>query len=71
MRNAITDVPGIRVGHAQRTGDGWLTGTTVVVPPAEGGVDEARVDDCEVVVRHTFHRARVATCPIETRTVRR
>ncbi|QZY29978.1 P1 family peptidase [Nocardioides coralli] len=42
MRNAITDVPGIRVGHAQRTGGGWLTGTTVVVAPdagAVGGVD--------------------------------
>ena len=38
MRNAITDVPGIRVGHAQRIGDGWLTGTTVVVPPPEGAV---------------------------------
>lgn len=38
MRNAITDVPGIRVGHAQRIGDGWLTGTTVVVPPAAGAV---------------------------------
>jgi len=38
MRNAITDVPGIRVGHAQRTGEGWLTGVTVVVPPAEGAV---------------------------------
>jgi putative pantetheine hydrolase len=38
MRNAITDVPGIRVGHAQRVGEGWLTGTTVVVPPAEGAV---------------------------------
>ncbi|WP_432476965.1 P1 family peptidase [Nocardioides sp. GXQ0305] len=38
MRNAITDVPGLRVGHAQRTGDGWLTGTTVVLPPAEGAV---------------------------------
>ena len=38
MRNAITDVPGIRVGHAQRTDDGWLTGVTVVVPPAEGAV---------------------------------
>lgn len=37
-RNAITDVPGIRVGHAQRTGEGWLTGTTVVLPPAEGAV---------------------------------
>ncbi len=38
MRNAITDVPGIRVGHAQRTGEGWLTGVTVVLPPAEGAV---------------------------------
>lgn len=24
---------GVRVGHAQRVGDGWLTGVTVVVPP--------------------------------------
>ncbi|HYH33965.1 MAG TPA: P1 family peptidase [Nocardioides sp.] len=38
MRNSITDVPGIRVGHAQRVGDGWLSGTTVVLPPAEGAV---------------------------------
>ncbi|MDO8383433.1 MAG: P1 family peptidase [Microbacterium sp.] len=29
-RNAITDVGGIRVGHASRVGDGWLTGSTVV-----------------------------------------
>lgn len=38
---AITDVPGVRVGHAQRVGDGWLTGCTVVVPPegSAGGVD--------------------------------
>ncbi|WP_375387154.1 P1 family peptidase [uncultured Amnibacterium sp.] len=33
--NTIADVPGIRVGHASRVGDGWLTGVTVVV--AEGG----------------------------------
>jgi L-aminopeptidase/D-esterase-like protein len=32
-RNAITDVAGIRVGHYQRRGGGWLTGTTVVLPP--------------------------------------
>ena len=38
LLNAITDVPGIRVGQAQRTGDGWLTGTTVVLPPPEGAV---------------------------------
>lgn len=30
---AITDVPGIRVGHAQRTGNGWLSGVSVVLPP--------------------------------------
>ncbi len=36
--NTLTDVPGIRVGHATRIGDGWLTGTTVVLAPAEGAV---------------------------------
>jgi putative pantetheine hydrolase len=35
---SITDVPGIRVGQAERVGEGWLTGVTVVVPPAEGAV---------------------------------
>lgn len=35
---SITDVPGIRVGQAERIGDGWLTGVTVVLPPAEGAV---------------------------------
>lgn len=42
MSGSITDVPGIRVGQAERVGDGWLTGTTVVVAPdggAVGGVD--------------------------------
>ncbi len=40
-RNDITDVGGIAVGHHQRRGRGWLTGTTVVVPPVGtvGGVD--------------------------------
>ncbi|MFH8346143.1 P1 family peptidase [Streptomyces sp. NPDC018045] len=36
-RNALTDVTGLRVGHARRLGDGCLTGTTVVLAP-EGGV---------------------------------
>lgn len=31
---SITDVPGIRVGHHQRTGRGWQTGTTVVYVPS-------------------------------------
>ncbi len=30
---ALTDVPGILVGQAERIGDGWLTGVSVVVPP--------------------------------------
>jgi len=39
--NALTDVPGIKVGQTQRRGRGWLTGTTVVLPPSGtiGGVD--------------------------------
>jgi putative pantetheine hydrolase len=40
--NSLVDVAGIRVGHHQRIGDGWLTGTTVVLAPdagAVGGVD--------------------------------
>jgi len=36
--NTLTDVGGIRVGHATRTGEGWLTGTTVVLPGPEGAV---------------------------------
>lgn len=40
-KNDITDVSGLLVGHYQRVRDGWLTGTTVVVPPPHtvGGVD--------------------------------
>ena len=39
--NAITDVPGVLVGHHERIGDGWATGTTVVLVPqgAVGAVD--------------------------------
>lgn len=38
---ALTDVPGVRVGHADLTGPGALTGTTVVLPPVGtvGAVD--------------------------------
>jgi putative pantetheine hydrolase len=40
-RNDVTDVAGVAVGHHQRRGRGWLTGTTVVLPPlgTVGGVD--------------------------------
>ncbi len=40
--DSLQDVRGLRVGHAQRVGDGWLTGTTVIlagVPGAVAGVD--------------------------------
>ncbi|MFI6037533.1 P1 family peptidase [Streptomyces sp. NPDC051315] len=36
--DALTDVSGVRVGHATRVGDGWLTGTTVVLAPEGGAV---------------------------------
>ncbi|MFD9464331.1 P1 family peptidase [Streptomyces sp. NPDC060027] len=36
--DALTDVAGLRVGHATRTGDGWLTGTTVVLAPEGGAI---------------------------------
>ncbi|WP_216215512.1 P1 family peptidase [Amycolatopsis aidingensis] len=42
MLNAITDVGGVLVGHHHRLGDGWATGTTVVLVPdgATGAVDQ-------------------------------
>ena len=36
--NALTDVPGIRVGHTTLIGDGRLTGTTVVLAPPGGAI---------------------------------
>ncbi|MFF9285757.1 P1 family peptidase [Streptomyces griseosporeus] len=36
--DALTDVAGVRVGHATLTGDGRLTGTTVVLAPEGGAV---------------------------------
>ncbi|WP_406832368.1 P1 family peptidase [Pedococcus sp. KACC 23699] len=36
--NTLTDVPGVRVGHATRTEPGWLTGATVVLAPEAGAV---------------------------------
>jgi L-aminopeptidase/D-esterase-like protein len=41
-RNAITDVPGLLVGHFQRIWQDWTTGTTAVLVPdgATGAVDQ-------------------------------
>ncbi|MGA5008057.1 P1 family peptidase [Streptomyces koyangensis] len=37
-QDALTDIPGLQVGHATRQGDGWLTGTTVVLTKPGGAV---------------------------------
>ncbi|MFI2672070.1 P1 family peptidase [Streptomyces albidoflavus] len=37
-QDALTDIPGLQVGHATRLGDGWLTGTTVVLTRPGGAV---------------------------------
>ena len=36
--NSLTDVAGLRVGHATRREEGWLTGCTVVLAPEAGAV---------------------------------
>ncbi len=41
--NSLTDVAGIRVGHADRRDEGWLSGTTVVLAPESGAVAGADV----------------------------
>ncbi|SEO52750.1 P1 family peptidase [Amycolatopsis saalfeldensis] len=40
--SGLTDVPGVLVGHHQRVGGGWASGTTVVLVPggATGAVDQ-------------------------------
>jgi len=41
LQGCVTDVPGVRVGHAQRVGRGWRSGTTVILLPNDtvAGVD--------------------------------
>ncbi len=36
--NSIADVAGLAVGHHQQVGEGWLSGSTVVLAPPEGAV---------------------------------
>lgn len=38
LTDGLTGVAGLRVGHAQRIGEGWLTGATVVLAPEGGAV---------------------------------
>ena len=39
-RNLITDVPGVRVGHATVDKDGCHTGVTVILPPRKNPFKE-------------------------------
>jgi L-aminopeptidase/D-esterase-like protein len=51
--NALTDVPGLRVGHAALAGPGALSGTTVVLAPAGGAVAGADVRGAAPGTRET------------------
>ncbi len=52
--NHLIDIQGVHVGHYQLIGDGWLSGTTVVLPPpgsigsadVRGGGPGTRETDC-------------------------
>ncbi|MHA6621837.1 P1 family peptidase [Pseudonocardia sp. DLS-67] len=51
--NALTDVPGLRVGHASLEGPGALSGTTVVLAPEGGMVAGADVRGAAPGTRET------------------
>jgi L-aminopeptidase/D-esterase-like protein len=51
--NALTDVPGLRVGHAAVDGPGALSGTTVVLAPEGGAVAGADVRGAAPGTRET------------------
>ncbi len=51
--NALTDVPGLRVGHAALDGPGALSGTTVVLAPEGGAVAGADVRGAAPGTRET------------------
>jgi L-aminopeptidase/D-esterase-like protein len=51
--NALTDVPGLRVGHAELDGPGALSGTTVVLAPDDGAVAGADVRGAAPGTRET------------------
>ena len=51
--NTLVDVEGLTVGHAQRTSDGWLSGVTVILAPADGAVASADVRGAAPGTRET------------------
>jgi len=53
QHNALTDVPGLRVGHASLSGPGAMSGTTVVLAPEGGAVAGADVRGAAPGTRET------------------
>ncbi len=47
-RNLISDVPGVRVGHATVDRDGCHTGVTVILPPGDNPFVQKRTAACQV-----------------------
>ena len=65
--DALTDVAGLRVGHATRTGDGWLTGTTVVLAPEGGAVAAVDVRGGGPGTKETDALIRATSCAVSRR----
>jgi L-aminopeptidase/D-esterase-like protein len=59
--NAITDVPGVSVGHHQRLGDGWATGTTVVLVP-DGAVGAPGTRETDLLAPENLVQRAHAVC---------
>ena len=57
--NAITDVCGLEVGHYHRIGDGWATGTTVVLA-RDGAVGGVNIGGGAPGTRETAVRAMIS-----------
>lgn len=62
--NSLTDVAGIRVGHADRRGADWLSRTTAVFAPEGGAVAavDVRAQPC---LRHLRKQPRRTLQPME------
>lgn len=63
LHGCVTDVPGVRVGHTQRVGRGWRTGTTVVLFP-EATVGSVDVRGGGPGTRETDLLSPTATMPV-------
>lgn len=60
--DALTDVDGIRVGHARVPGEGALSGTTVVLAPVGGAVAAVDVRGADPARGRRTHSIRATWC---------